>query len=164
MGNGGQAIKAILTALALLAPSALRAETACSRDVVQLRGEWGQAEFRVDVADDDETRARGLMFVDSMPEDTGMLFVYPRPGHVRFWMKNTFISLDMLFADKTGVVRYIQHEAEPESERLIYGGNNIQYVLEINGGLARHMGIGKGTELRHPSIDPGQAAWACPAD
>lgn len=164
MGNGGQAIKAILTALALSLPGMLRAEAGCSDDVVHLRGDWGEARFTVDVADDNDERSRGLMFVESMPASKGMLFVYPRAGHVRFWMKNTLIPLDMLFADRKGIVRYVQHEAEPESERLIYGGNNIQYVLEINGGLARSMGITKGTELRHPAMDPGLAAWPCPAE
>jgi uncharacterized membrane protein (UPF0127 family) len=58
-------------------------------------------------------------------------------------------------------VRRIHHEAQPHSERLIPGGSDIKYVLEINGGMARMLGISEGSQLRHPSIGGDGAAWPC---
>jgi len=135
---------------------------ACRPDTVELRGDWGAARFRVEVADTPETRARGLMYVEEMAPGAGMLFVYPEPQpRVGFWMKNTLIPLDMIFMDATGTVQSVHVMARPHDETLIPGGEGIQYVLELNGGVARDMGIAPGTELRHPAIDPSEAAWAC---
>ncbi|MGR3453186.1 DUF192 domain-containing protein [Pseudooceanicola sp.] len=146
----------------LLALMAGQASAACRPDAVELRGDWGAARFRVEVVDTPETRAQGLMFVEEMAPGEGMLFVYPAPQpRVGFWMKNTLIPLDMIFMDATGTVRKVHTMAQPHDETLIPGGEDIQYVLELNGGVARDMGIGPGTELRHPEIDPDTAAWAC---
>ena len=162
MGNGGQAIRRLMAACAMAVLAGGGAAAAeCRPDTVQLRGDWGTARFSVDVADTPEARAEGLMHVESMPRSAGMLFVYPAPRRARFWMKNTLIPLDILFADPTGTVRRIKHEAEPMSERLIPGGDGIQYVLEINGGMADALGIAAGAELRHPAIPADRAAWPC---
>ena len=132
----------------------------CADDRVDLRGDWGQARFSVELADDPETRSRGLMFRENLPLSAGMLFAYERPQRVAFWMRNTPIALDMIFADETGVVQRIQENAVPFDETSIEGGDGIQYVLEINGGLAARMGIEVGSEMRHPSIGD-MAVWAC---
>jgi uncharacterized membrane protein (UPF0127 family) len=163
MGNGNQTVKGLLTAVALFLTCVSFASAACNEAQIELRGDWGQARFTVDVADDAAKRAQGLMHVENMPQSTGMLFVYPQPREVRFWMRNTLIPLDMIFADRKGTVRYVHHEAEPLSEKRIYGGNNIQYVLEVNGGLARQMGIAKGSQMRHPAIAGADVAWPCAA-
>lgn len=163
MGNGSQAVKGLLTAFALLVSCVTAASAACTDAQIELRGDWGQARFSVDVADDAAKRSQGLMNVESMAQSAGMLFVYSQPREVRFWMRNTLIPLDMIFADRKGIVRYVHHEAEPLSEKLIYGGNNIQYVLEVNGGLARQIGIAKGSEMRHPAIVGADVAWPCEA-
>jgi len=162
MGQRGRMIRAVTAALGLwMLPLAAAAGTACREDTVHLRGSWGEARFSVTVADDREERAQGLMHVESMPRSAGMLFVYERPRPVRFWMKNTLIPLDILFADATGTVRRIKHMAEPGSERLIPGGDAVQYVLEINGGMARVLGIEEDSEMRHPAITQDAAAWPC---
>nr|WP_261391167.1 DUF192 domain-containing protein [Roseovarius atlanticus] len=135
---------------------------ACRDDKVDLRGDWGSASFTVELADDRAERAQGLMNRDSMARSAGMLFAYPAPRPVRFWMRNTLIPLDMIFLDDTGTVQKVHHEAQPLDESLIYGGDAIQYVLEINGGMARQLGISEGTELRHPAI--AAAAWPCDAE
>jgi len=152
-----------LTFLALAALSgAARAD--CSPDQVELRTLFGAVQhFSVDLADDPDERARGLMFRDHMPMAAGMLFVFPAPKHATFWMKNTPLSLDIIFADATGLVTRVQDSAEPMSEALIDGGEGVAFVLEINGGLARPMGIVPGAVLRHPAIAQGGAAWACDA-
>jgi len=130
----------------------------------ELRLEWdgGAAEFKVDVADDPEERAQGLMFVESMPRFSGMLFVYPEPQPViGFWMRNTLISLDMLFFDKEGVLQKIHENAVPLDETTISGGRNIQYVLEINGGLSERLRIKEGAVLKSIAINQNLARSPC---
>jgi hypothetical protein len=121
----------------------------------------GVARFTVEVADDAAERARGLMFRDDMPTGAGMLFVYPEAGPVSFWMKNTLIPLDMVFADAAGRVVHVHENAVPLDETPIPGRGAVQFVLEINGGLARGLGIAAGAEMRHPAIPQDTAAWAC---
>ena len=133
----------------------------CSDDVAELRWEGGKARFRVELADTPEERGKGLMFRDSMSSGAGRLFVFESPREVAFWMKNTLIPLDMIFASPEGRVARIHENAVPHDETLIPGGDGIQYVLEINGGLARRLGIGEGAELRHPAMDQGRALWRC---
>ena len=133
----------------------------CKDNAVQLRGAWGEARFTVEVADDDQKRAQGLMHRESMAQSAGMLFIYDRPHPARFWMKNTLIPLDLIFMDQTGLVRKVHENAEPLSERLISGGRGIMYVLEVNGGVAARFGIGEGDVLRHPAIFQDEAAWPC---
>ncbi len=132
---------------------------ACAAGALHIRGAFGLARFAVDVVDTPQTRSRGLMFVEAMPSSRGMLFVYERPQRVAFWMKNTLIPLDMIFADAQGVVQRVHVNAVPGDLTAIPGGDAIQYVLEINGGLSDRLGIAPGAELRHPSIP--QAAWSC---
>jgi uncharacterized membrane protein (UPF0127 family) len=132
----------------------------CQEDTVYLRGEWGQARFSVEIADTPLLQKIGLMNRSSMPSATGMLFVYDSPRALSFWMKNTLIPLDMLFIDSKGVVTHIHHMAKPLNELPIYGGMGIA-VLEINGGMAKSLGISVGTELRHQSFQKGDPSWSC---
>lgn len=141
--------------------SAVAAETQCQEDVVYLRGDWGSARVSVDIADTPELRSRGLMFVENMPAMHGMLFVYDREQPVSFWMKNTLIPLDMIFADSSGVVQRVHENAIPGDLTGIPGGSEIQFVLEINAGMSDRLGIDAGTEMRHPSISDDTAAWPC---
>jgi uncharacterized membrane protein (UPF0127 family) len=145
--------------LALLLPGA--AEAACRPDTVELRGPWGQARFAVELADDPAERARGLMFRESLPQSSGMLFVYEAPQRATFWMKNTLIPLDMVFLDPSGRVLGVHAMARPGDETIIDGGPGVLGVLEINGGLAARLGIAEGSELRHPAFAAGPAAWPC---
>ncbi len=134
---------------------------ACRDDTVWIRGEFGQARFAVEIADDGEERALGLMHRTEMASSAGMLFVYPKPGALSFWMRNTLIELDMLFVGPTGVVKHIHHRAVPLSEEPINGGDGLTHVLEINGGMSRLLGLDVGDQLRHPSFDQSIAAWPC---
>lgn len=142
--------------------SAAPALARCSEDSVELRGEWGSARFRVVIADDPAERAQGLMHVESMPQTAGMLFIYERPQPVSFWMENTLIPLDMVFADETGLVVNVHSDAVPLDRTPIPGGSDdIVYVLEINGGLAEDFGIVAGSQIRHPSVPQDRAQWPC---
>ena len=158
-GRGAAHIGAALLALLALAPGA--AVAACAADRVDLRGPWGSASFNVEVVDTPESRARGLMHRESLPTSSGMLFVYERVGAPVFWMRNTLIPLDMIFARADGVVQHVHPEAVPLDEQTrISGGDGILVVLEINGGLSERLGIAPGTEMRHPAFGP-DAAWPC---
>nr|MCU0912617.1 DUF192 domain-containing protein [Paracoccaceae bacterium] len=88
-------------------------------------------------------------------------FVYERPQPVAFWMKNTLIPLDMVFTDAAGVVTKVHENAVPHDLTAIPGGGDVLTVLEINGGLARAIGIAPGAELRHPALPQDAAAWPC---
>ncbi len=157
--NMAAALVAVILGLAT-APGAVQGGE-CRRDTVQIRGNWGQVTFSVEIADEPEERARGLMFRKTLPRGAGMLFVYERPQSVRFWMKNTLIPLDMLFVDRTGRVSRIHQMARPGDLTGIDGGEGVFAVLEINGGLARRYGITEGSEMRHPVFAGGPAAWPC---
>ena len=161
MGNGDSLRRLIGAILIVLAGSAAAAAS-CSGDMVHLRGpDGGEAAFRVEIADTEAERAQGLMHRESLAASAGMLFVFPRPQTVGFWMKNTLIPLDMIFMDAGGTVRRIGHEAQPHDTRPVMGGDNIKTVLEINGGLSRRIGIEPGWQMRHPAVDQDDAAWPC---
>ena len=131
----------------------------CAEDRLYLRGEFGKAEFTVDVARTAEERAKGLMFVEKMPMRQGMLFVFPSERPLSFWMKNTLIPLDMIFADRNGVVLHVHENAIPGDLSGVPSTEPAQYVLEINGGMSRLLGITPGAEIAHPDIE--SAAWRC---
>jgi uncharacterized protein len=144
-----------------LHPLAAFADAACATGRVDLRWTGGRESFAVEVADDAAERAEGLMFRETMPLNEGMLFVYDAPRRPSFWMKNTLIPLDMIFADATGTVTRVHVNAVPQDLTGIDGGEGVQYVLEINGGLAAKLGIEAGAVLRHPAIPSATAAWPC---
>lgn len=167
--NCGPAAAHLLRLMAGAAPilalltitGAAAAEAACSADAVDLRWDGGAAHFNVEIADTPDTRAQGLMHRETLPRSAGMLFVYDRPTSASFWMRNTLIPLDILFFDDSGTLTVAQTNARPLDETPLPGGDGVKLVLEINGGLARRIGLGPGAQIRHPALDPGQAAWPC---
>lgn len=154
-------VMALALAAGAVAPKAASAEAVCAPDRVDLRWSGGRESFAVEVADDPDERAQGLMFRESLDAAAGMLFVYESPRRAQFWMKNTLIPLDMIFADGSGRVTRVHAQAIPGDLTPIDGGEGVVFVLEINGGLAERLGIVPGAELRHPSVSPATAAWPC---
>ena len=150
---------ALALLLALTAGTA-QAQMACREDRVLVKGDWGQTNFAVEIADDPQERSRGLMFVEEMGTLEGMLFIYDGPQRASFWMRNTLIPLDMIFAAPDGTVTAVHENAVPMDETGIDGGDGVQYVLEINGGMAARLGIGPGDVLQHPAMGP-DAAMPC---
>lgn len=128
---------------------------------MRLRGDWGTARFSVEVADTAQERSRGLMFRESLPRSAGMLFVYPRPQRVSFWMRNTPLPLDLLFVDAFGAITRIYRQAIPFDESPIPGGDGVLVVLEINGGLSDVYGFRPGDQMQHPAFDQNTAVWPC---
>lgn len=108
--------------------------------------------FQVEIADDDAERAQGLMNRAEMPQDSGMLFVFPDEKFRSFWMKNTLIPLDILFIDSKGVVVHIHHHATPHDLTGIPSQMPAMYALEINGGQAASLGIQVGDKVFHNKI------------
>lgn len=168
MGNSSatprKSLKAVVfgAALVLFAPGSALAAGNCTAGAIDLRlSGGGEVRFNVELADEPGERSRGLMFRESMPRSAGMLFVYERPQNAVFWMRNTMIPLDMIFADATGLVKSVHENAIPYDETGIDGGPDILAVLEINGGLARRLGITPGAVMRHPALEQSGAAWPC---
>jgi uncharacterized protein len=137
------------------------AAAGCSDTAVELRNGDAIVRFSVEIADSDAERALGLMNRETLPKSSGMLFVYESPRRAGFWMKNTLIPLDMIFADVTGLVTRVHENAKPLDTTPIDGGDGVAFVLEINGGLAKRLGITEGSALRHAAIDQTTAVWAC---
>lgn len=150
----------VMGALLLCAPALAEG---CDPAHVDLRGDWGQARFTVEIADDPGERATGLMNRETLPMSHGMLFLFEAPQPVSFWMKNTLIPLDLLFLTADGTVARVHRNAVPLDLSPIPGGSDILAVLEVNGGIAERFGIVEGTVLRHPRLDQKIAAWPCAA-
>lgn len=155
----GQRQTGVLTGLiALLAPLAALAEPCIPNQVDVMTG-GGPVTFAVEVADDDATRARGLMERTDLGPDEGMLFVYPFAGEVSFWMKNTPLPLDIVFINRRGVICSIAANTTPYSEELIPSLCAAQTVLEVNAGVASARGLRIGAAVRHPAVEA--PVWRC---
>lgn len=135
----------------------------CGANTVDLRGPWGQARFRVEIADTASTRAKGLMHRTEMAQMSGMLFLYDSPQPMVFWMRNTLIPLDLLFIAPNGVILAIHERAIPLDETRIPGPKGSIAVLEINGGMAETLGIKAGSQIRHKFFDQFSTSWPCEA-
>ncbi len=105
-------------------------------------------EIQVEIADTPEKRAEGLMFIDSMEENHGMLFVFEEVNEISFWMKNTLIPLDIIFVNENLEIIHIHENATPESEKLIYSQKPIKYVIEVNGGFTNSRDIKIGHKIK----------------
>ncbi len=114
----------------------------------------GRHAFQVEIAADDASHERGLMDRRYMAANQGMLFEFDRDAPEAFWMKDTYIPLDMVFIAPTGAVTHIVANAEPLSERLIPSGGPCVAVLELNGGTAASIGLKVGDIVRHPFFKP----------
>ena len=105
--------------------------------------------FRVEMALTDEQRARGLMFRRELAPDAGMLFDFEATQPVAFWMKNTFIPLDMLFIAADGRIVNIAERTVPHSLSVVPSAGPVRAVLELNGGTVARLGIRPGDRVVH---------------
>lgn len=108
--------------------------------------------FVVELADTDEERALGLMHRASMGEDHGMLFDFGTPRRVAFWMRNTFIPLDMLFMRSDGEIVQIVENVPPHSEDTVGPDRPVRAVLELNAGTVKKMGLKIGAVVHHAAF------------
>jgi uncharacterized protein len=145
---------AALAFVALVVASAGAPATGEGLQSLEIVTSAGPRAFQVEIASDDASRERGLMDRRYMAADHGMLFEFDRDAPVAFWMKNTYIALDMIFIAPSGVVTHIAANAEPLSERIIPSGGPCVAVLELNGGTAASIGLKVGDKVRHPFFKP----------
>jgi uncharacterized protein len=108
--------------------------------------------FKVEIADTPSKREIGLQYRRELATDRGMLFLFPEEREQSFWMKNTPIALDMIFINKERKIVGIVERAVPFSLDSRSAGAPSQFVLEINGGLARRYGIETGHTVRFKNI------------
>jgi uncharacterized membrane protein (UPF0127 family) len=108
--------------------------------------------FQVWLADTPQRQAQGLMFVRSLPDMRGMLFVHEQLRPMSMWMKNTYIPLDMVFIDGKGRIQQIVERTTPHSLALIQSKEPALAVLEIAGGAAQRLGIRAGQQVSHPAL------------
>src|SRR5258707_1273999 len=106
-----------------------------------------RATIAVEMANTGPQREVGLMFRKHLDDNVGMIFVFPDAAPRNFWMHNTPIPLDMIFADAKGVVLGIVANAEPFSDKLLGVEGNAEYVLEVNAGFSAKNGIKSGDKL-----------------
>lgn len=134
-------------ALTFVAMAPARAAEEQALEIVTRNGVFP---FTVEIAVTDEERQKGLMFRRSLPEGRGMLFDFKQDVNATMWMKNTYISLDMIFIRANGVIQSIAENTEPESTRIIPAGAPVRAVLEVIAGTARKLGIKPGDRVAHP--------------
>ena len=121
-----------------------------SSDLVIERPGLGPVAFHVEVATTTRQHSYGLMFTPEVPPHTGMLFVFSTDQVRKFWMKNTPVSLDILFFDQSGILVSQISNTMPFSETLLVSARPARYVLEIAGGEAARLAIGAGARLKWP--------------
>jgi uncharacterized protein len=140
------ALAVLVLAALSLSPSLLAATTG----TLEIASKTGVHAFTVEVVATDEERARGLMYRRELPEGRGMLFDFKQDQNVTMWMKNTYISLDMIFIRADGRIHRIAESTEPESTRVIAAGAPVRAVLEVIAGTAKKLGIRAGDRVAHP--------------
>ena len=102
-----------------------------------------------EIAETEDTRARGLMFRHIMPKDQAMLFDFGKPRPASMWMKNTYISLDMLFVREDGTIAAIAENTEPLSLQTISVDEPVRGVVELAAGTAKRLGIQRNDKVYH---------------
>ena len=109
----------------------------------------GEKTFRIEIARTPRQHAQGLMYRRELAPDAGMLFVFDRPERAAFWMKNTYIPLDMVFIAPDGRIESIRQRTVPLSLTPVRSRGKVLAVLELNSGTASHLGIKPGDEVRN---------------
>ena len=134
------------------APGGAKPAKAAERGTVVLNAQGRTIRVDAEVVRSDEDRARGLMYRKSLADRQGMLFIFPTEEKQTFWMKNTYIPLDMVFIDEAMKVVGVVHNAEPMTETRRAVETPSRYVLELKGGFCKREGIGQGAEVKFEGL------------
>jgi uncharacterized membrane protein (UPF0127 family) len=121
---------------------------------VEITTQSGQRRFAVDIADTPERQELGLMQVRKLPRGLGMLFPVDPPGRMQMWMKDTYLSLDMVFIGADDRIACVRERTTPQSLENINCPHDVHAVLEIAAGVARRLGIHAGDEVALPARQP----------
>ena len=124
------------------------------RETLILKTAGGDKTIDIEVADTPEQKSLGLMYRTSLADTAGMLFPYSPPSDITMWMRNTYISLDMVFIKADGTVHRIEARTEPLSEKVIPAGAECAGVLELAGGAAERLGLKAGDRVLHAHFAP----------
>ena len=142
------ALVLVLAALLALAPG-VRAFEASS---LVVETATGAHTFTIEIARTPQEQSLGLMHRRALPDDYGMLFPFAAPREASFWMKDTFVSLDMVFIAEGGIVHRIERGTEPLSERSVRSRGPVIAVLEFVAGTADRIGLAPGDRIVHPDL------------
>lgn len=138
--------------LAFFASPAFAASLPTENIIIDTRK--GPHKFHVEVADDPASQEKGLMFRRHLAADAGMIFPFPKPEMVIFWMKNTYIPLDILFVRSDGTVSSVAAHATPMSTTAIPSTEPILAVIELNAGRAAVLDIETGDRVHAKELAP----------
>lgn len=140
----------LLTCTALSSQAAPEPLSSFPKTQLAIRTASGQVvNFLVWIADNPSRSEQGLMFVRDLDPHAGMLFEFSGSERVTMWMKNTYVSLDMLFIGAHGRIDYIAPRTTPQSLDIISAPNPVSEVLELKGGTAEQFGIHTGDVVVH---------------
>ncbi|ACI93153.1 conserved hypothetical protein [Afipia carboxidovorans OM5] len=128
----------------------MRTAEAAGTETLEIVTKSGVKVYSVEVARTVAEREKGLMFRKELPQGRGMLFDFSPQQHVSMWMKNTYVSLDMIFIQEDGRILRIAENTEPLSERIISSGGPVKAVLELVAGTARKDGLAPGDRVAGP--------------
>jgi uncharacterized membrane protein (UPF0127 family) len=124
-----------------------------AKDMLTIESAGGKTHrFTVELAITPQQQMQGLMFRRQMAADAGMLFVYQRPEPAAFWMRNTYIPLDMIFIGPDGRILNIAERTVPQTDTPVPSAGPVMGVLELNGGATSRLGIKPGDRVRHSSL------------
>jgi uncharacterized protein len=140
----------LLLGLLLVLAGPAGAQISFEKTPLAIESASGTLTFEVELAITPEQRRQGLMFRESLDADQGMLFDFGDTGPVTMWMRNTLISLDMLFIDAAGRIARIVADTEPLSDATIGSGGPVRAVLELPAGTSAELGIAVGDHVVHP--------------
>lgn len=143
---------ALLSALIGMLPAAVPAKDLPTAGLTIQTKAGQRHRFTVELAISNAEQARGLMYRERMASDAGMLFLYDAPLIASFWMKNTILSLDLIFIEKDGTIANIYADAEPGNLTPIRAMKPVTGVLEINAGLASKLGIHPGDRVLYKAF------------
>jgi uncharacterized membrane protein (UPF0127 family) len=120
---------------------------------LEIASKNGVHSFAVEMAVTPDEQSKGLMFRKELPEGQGMLFDFRRDQEATFWMKNTYVPLDMIFIRADGRIHRIAANTTPLSEALVSSGGPVRAVLEVVAGTAKKLGIAPGDRVAHPMFN-----------
>ena len=147
---GGRFVMPLVAALAVLVLCGHPGARAASIQPLEIATKSGVQVFSVEMATTEEEKTTGLMYRKELPDGKGMLFDFSPEQQISMWMKNTYISLDMIFIRADGRILRIAENTEPLSTKIISSGGLAKGVLEVIAGTAQKYGIQPGDRVAHP--------------
>jgi len=147
---GGRLMLSLVAASVLFTLCVTPAARAASVQPLEIATKSGVQVFSVEMATTEEEKQTGLMYRKELPDGKGMLFDFSPEQQISMWMKNTYISLDMIFIRADGRILRIAENTEPLSTKIISSGGLAKGVLEVIAGTAQKYGIKPGDRVAHP--------------